>query len=80
MAGSPDRLVRRIQRRLRSPDWAGRGRCLTSREVTELETRAQRLRAMGDRFIHVGLSNFVARDAAAQVLDRVGGECVAKEV
>jgi hypothetical protein len=72
--------VRRVQQRLQPPDRAGLTACLTSREVAELEARAQRLRAMGDRFIHVGVSHYVAQGTAMEVLDRVGGECVAKEV
>ena len=77
MAASPDRLVQRMQRRLLS---VGRPGHITPREVAFLENRVRRLRALSDRFDHVRLSPFVAACAATDVLDRVGGECVATEV
>lgn len=80
MAGSPHRLVGRIQRRLLSVEPHGRLGHLSSRDRCELEARIRRLHAMGDRFSQVRLSRYVASVGAAGVLDRVGGECVATEV
>jgi len=79
MAGSQDRLVRRIQRRQLSigPDGPVSGP--SPRDVMELEARARRLRALGDRFTHVRLSPDVARPGVTETLDRVRGVCVATE-
>lgn len=80
MVGSGDRLVRRIQRWLYSVGPAGQSGSPSSRDIAELDTRVHRLRAAGDRPIHVTISSYVVGGAAADVPSRGGGECVAKEV
>ena len=75
-----DRVVRRVQRRMQSASPIGRSRRPNPRDVVELEARVRRLHAMGERFSHVRLSPHVARFDATGVVDRVGGECVAREV
>lgn len=77
MEASPDRLVRRVQRRLLS---VNRSNGIDSRDVAILEDRVRRLRAAGDRLEHVTLSPHVAGCSTTYVPDRVGGECVATEV
>ena len=79
MAGSANRVVWRIQKRLQPYGPVGRPGLPSPDYIAELETRVQRLRAMDDCFGHVRLSGYVARGAAAGVLDRTGGELVAKE-
>ena len=78
MAGSANRLVRRIHLRQQSVAPVGSPSRPTPQEVAELEARVGRLRAIGEPFAAVELSTHVA-DAAA-VLDRGRGECVATEV
>ncbi len=80
MVGGGDRLVRRIQRWLYSVGPAGQSGHPSSRDIAELDARVHRLRAVGDRPIHVRISYDVAGGAAAKVPGRGGGECVAKEV
>jgi hypothetical protein len=81
MAGSRDRLVRRIQRRQQSRragiDPAGPA---TPREIAELEDRVRRLQAMGVQYGQVRLSPDIAQRGATGRPIRVGGECVATEV
>ena len=81
MAGSRDRLVRRIQRRQQSRragiDPAGPA---TPREIAELEDRVRRLQAMGVEYAQIRLSSDVAQRGATERPIRVGGECVATEV
>ena len=77
MEASPDRLVRRVQRRLLS---VNRSDDIGSRDVAALEDRVRRLRAASDRFEHVTLSPHVADRSATYVLNRVGGDYVATEV
>ncbi len=81
MDGDTDRLVRRIQRKLRSLGPEETSGCLTPIEVAALRVRLQRLRETHERFIHVGLSRYVTRLRADDpVPGRIGGECVATEV
>ncbi len=80
MTGNADRLVGRIQRWLQSDEPAGRSGQPSSSEIAELEARVRRVRAKSDGLIHVGLSPYVARGGATDVLGRGGGECVAREV
>jgi hypothetical protein len=81
MAGSRDRLVRRIQRRQQSRragiDPAGSA---TPCEIAELEDRVRRLQAMGVEYAQIRLSPEVALRGAIERSVRVGGECVATEV
>lgn len=80
MVGSPNRLMKRVQQRLQSVKPGGPAGHPTSHDVLELEARVRKLRALGDRFIHVKLSQYVAKRGAAEVPGRLGGECVATEV
>ena len=80
MAGSRDRLVRRIQRRQQSVDPIGPAGPATPREIAELEERVRRLQAMGVQYGQVRLSPDVALRSATERPIRIGGECVATEV
>ncbi len=80
MGGNGDRLVRRIQRWLHSVGPASRSGCPSLSDIAELDARVHRLRAAGDRPIRVRISSDVAGGAVANVPNRGGGECVAKEV
>ncbi len=81
MDGCPDRLVERVLRHLRSVAPDDPARHPTSDDaLMELEARVRRLRSFGDRFIHVGLSQYVAQRRATNVRSRFGGKCVATEV
>ena len=80
MAGSRDRLVRRIQRRQQSVDPIGPAGPATPREIAELEDRVRRLQAMGVQYGQVRLSQDVALRGAMERSVRIGGECVATEV
>lgn len=79
MAGSANRLVWRIQRRLQPYGPVECSGLPSLRDIAELEARVHRLHAVYDCCSHVRLSGYVARGAAAGVLDRTGGEFVAKE-
>ena len=81
MAGSRDRLVRRIQQRQQSRR-AGivPADPATPREIAELEDRVRRLHALGVPYGQVRLSREVTLSGVTRVPVRVGGECVATEV
>ncbi len=79
MDGGCDRLVARVQRHLRSIGSDDAFETVLPSDVEELEARAQRLRGLDDRFIHVGLSRFIAEGSATSLSGRVGGVCVATE-
>lgn len=74
MDSSVRRLVWSIQRRWAheeaSAEW---DTSLERREAAELAARAQRLRAMGDRFIDVRLSEYVSGPRLEAVCGCVGG-------
>ncbi len=80
MALCKERVVRRIQRRLLARGPVGRSWRPAPHERAELASRIDRLRAVSDRFRHVGLSRYVLRDAPTNVPACVGGECVTTEV
>jgi hypothetical protein len=77
MKGS-DRLVCRIHRRWRANGSACRPG-LTPREHAELQARIDRLRAMGDCFTHVRLSDDVMQACMTGVRTRSKGAFVATE-
>ena len=74
------RLVRGIQRKLLSVEPVNESGCAAPREVAELEVRLRRLRAMGERFAHIRLSDYVTSGVVTYVPCGVGGACVATEV
>ena len=80
MAGSRDRLVRRIQRRQQSRR-AGIVPTdpTTPQEIAELTNRVRRLHALGVRYGQVRLSHEVTPNGVAREPVRVGGQCVTKE-
>jgi hypothetical protein len=80
MAGSRDRLVRRIQRRQQSVDPIDPAGPATPREIAVLQDRVRRLQAMGVEYAQIRLSSDVAPRGAIELPVRVGGECVATEV
>jgi hypothetical protein len=80
MVKRPDRLVSRVRRRLQAVERGPEAAPPTTEEVAELEARIRRLRAFGTRFTFVRLSPYVARHEAAEVVDRIRGECVATDV
>ena len=80
MAGRSQRLVERVQWRLRAAGASYGSASLARREVAELKARVQTLRALGDPFHDVDLSKDIACGDAIKVSGGVGGVCVATEV
>jgi hypothetical protein len=81
MATHGDRLVRRIQERLRIADSLRGSAGLAPTGVAELQARVRRIRALGECFADVRLSSYVTGGGSAvDTTVRVGGECVATEV
>ncbi len=80
MTDRTERLVRRVQVRLRANGSARTADAATPREIADLQTRVRRLHALGDCFSHVTLSSDVTQECATAVRTRVGGEFVTTEV
>ena len=79
MASSSSRLVHGIQRKLQSVEPVDDSGFVAPDDVAELRARVRRLRAMGDRFAGVRLSQYVTHDVVTGA-HQVRGECVATEV
>ena len=77
---SDDRLVQRMQRRLRTRASGVSRDPEDARVVVELASRVRRLRGLGDIFAHVRLSENVALIGAMGVPVRNGANSVATEV
>lgn len=74
-----DRLVGRIQERLRQAEVIGRPDGASAAEVAELQARVRRLQSLGARYGRVRLSSFVIDEVEADVRVRGGGVTVATE-
>jgi hypothetical protein len=80
MANAGQRLVSRVQERLRSVGPFEGGVTLTPGHMAELTDRVRHIRALGERFAGVRLSSYVTEGSATRAWARVGGVCVATEV
>ena len=81
MATDGDRLVGRIQERLRTADSLRGPVRLAPTSITELKARVRRIRAMGECFADVRLSSYVTGGRSpVNTTVRVRGEWVATEV
>ncbi len=80
MGRSQGRVVQQIQRRQQEVDPILPAVRSRPHEVAELEGRVRRLQAMGGRFRHATLSEYVAEGDGSGSLVRVGGIEVATEV
>ena len=79
MDDGPDRLIPRVLRILQGKAPADELKGWAAGDIAELAARVHRLHALGDRYLHIGLSYFVTRGDGVTVSDRVRGECVATE-